>query len=186
VSDRIFPQFIVEAMPSGLKGLIVAALTAAAMSTIASSLNSLAAATTHDLWLPLTAHQPDDPATLRAARTFTLIWAIVLVGGAMLYREQGTPVVVVALSIASFTYGALLGGFFLGILWKRARQKDAIVGMTAGLVVMSVVVFARQFTVWFPGHAAQLAVLSSIAWPWYVLIGTSITLLFGMLSSLIP
>jgi Na+/proline symporter len=173
--DRIFPEFIVSAMPPGLKGLIVAALTAAAMSTIASSLNSLAAATTHDLWLPFTTHQPDDPATLRAARRFTLIWAVILIGGAMLYREQGTPVVVVALSIASFTYGALLGGFFLGMLWKRAKERDAIAGMSVGLAAMSVVVFAKQL---------HFVFLSSIAWPWYVLIGTSITMLTGVASSL--
>jgi len=173
-------------MPHGLRGLIVAALTAAAMGTISSSLNSLAAATTHDLWLPISKHRAEDPETLKAARKFTLMWAVVLIGGALLYKEQGTPVVVIALAIASFTYGPLLGGFFLGIFWKQARQRDAIAGMSIAIVAMSLVVFAKQLIAWFPNFPVPLKGASTIAWPWYVLIGTSITLLFGILSSFIP
>ena len=70
---------------------------------------------------------PDDPRTLRVARWFALAWGVVLTGGALLFpTNTKTPVVVVALSIASFTYGGLLGGFFLAIFWRRARQSDAI------------------------------------------------------------
>jgi SSS family solute:Na+ symporter len=184
--DRIFPEFIITMMPPGLTGLVVAALLAAAMSTISSSLNALAAATTHDLWLPLTGRSADAPEVLPAARRFTLLWAIVLVGGALLYRVEGTPVVVIALSVASFTYGALLGSFFLAILWRRAQQRDAIGGMVVGLVAMSLVVFARPLGTWVPALAGPLAPLVGIAWPWYVLIGTTITLLSGVLLSLIP
>ncbi len=184
--DRIFPEFIVSMLPPGLTGLVVAALLAAAMSTISSSLNALAASTTHDLWLPLRRQRPDDASLLTAARRFTLAWAVVLVGGALLYRVEGTPVVVIALSVASFTYGALLGGFSLALLWPRARQRDAIGGMTIGLLAMAVVVFARPLSGWFPALAAPLAPLTGIAWPWFVLIGTTITLLSGMLLSLLP
>ena len=88
--------------------------------------------------------QRDDAATLRFGKLSALAWGVVLTGGALLYKEQGTPVVVVALSIASFTYGALLGGFFLGILWRRAIQRDAILGMSVAIVVMSFIVFAKQ------------------------------------------
>jgi Na+/proline symporter len=108
----------------------------------------------------------------------------VLTGGALLYREQGTPVVVVALSIASFTYGALLGGFFLGILWRRAMQRDAITGMAVAIVVMSFIVFAKQLLPVFPSMSGTLTTLGRIAWPWYVLIGTTITMIVGILSSL--
>ena len=57
----------------------------------------------------------------RAGKVFTLVWGAVLVGGALLFRSQDTPVVELGLAIASFTYGGLLGGFFLGILNRRAR-----------------------------------------------------------------
>ena len=181
--DEIFPKFIVEVMPPGLTGLVIAAILAAAMSTVSGSLNSLAAATTHDIYLPLTGRRADDPGLLRTGKLFTLGWAVVLIGGAMLYRAQGTPVVTIALSIASFTYGGLLGGFFLGMLWRRANQRDAILGMGVGILAMTFVVFARPFSNWFPALDGLLEPLTHIAWPWYVLIGTSITMATGILSS---
>ena len=185
VPDAIFPTFIVDQMPHGLIGLLLAAVLAATMSTHSGAINSLAAASTHDIYLPLTGHKPDDPQTLRVGRIFALIWGIVLTGGALLFPENSkTPVVVVALSIASFTYGGLLGGFFLAIFWKRAIQRDAILGMSVGIAAMTVIVFAKQFIAAFPSLRPTLGYVSTIAWPWYVLIGTSITLLVGILSSL--
>jgi SSS family solute:Na+ symporter len=181
--DEIFPRFIVEAMPPGLTGLVIAAILAAAMSTVSGALNSLSAATTHDIYLPLTGRRADDPGILRIGKIFTLVWAVILVGGALLYRAQGTPVVVVALSVASFTYGGLLGGFFLGMLWRRAVQRDAILGMAVGIAAMTLVVFARSLSTAYPSVADTLVPLGRIAWPWYVLIGTSITMLVGVLSS---
>jgi SSS family solute:Na+ symporter len=167
--DAIFPTFILEHMPHGLLGLIVAAIVAATMSTHSGAINSLAAATTMDIWAPLTKRPVTDAATYRAGRLFALMWGIVLTGGALLYPESRTPVVVVALSIASFTYGALLGAFFLGIYNAAARQRDAILAMSVGIVTMAVVVFSPSI---------------KIAWPWYVLIGTTITFLTGSLSAL--
>jgi SSS family transporter len=182
--DEIFPRFIVEVMPPGLTGLVIAAILAAAMSTVSGSLNSLAAATTHDLYLPLTGRSADDPRLMRTGKLFTLGWAVVLIGGALLYRQQGTPVVTIALSIASFTYGGLLGGFFLAMLWRRANQRDAILGMSVGILAMTFVVFAAPLSRWIPALAGPLEPLTRIAWPWYVLIGTTITMLTGILSSL--
>src|SRR5205814_334987 len=143
----------------------------ATMSTHSGAINSLAAATTHDIYLPLSKRKADDAATLRFGKLSALAWGAVLTAGALLYKQQGTPVVVIALAIASFTYGALLGGFFLGWLWRRAIQRDAIVGMSIGLVVMSIVVFAKQLISIFPGIAGLLTTLSHISFPWYVLIG---------------
>jgi SSS family solute:Na+ symporter len=181
--DAIFPRFIVEEMPPALTGLVIAAILAAAMSTVSGALNSLAAATLHDLYLPLSKRRADDPGLLRVSKLFTLVWAAILIGGAMLYRNEGTPVVTIALSIASFTYGGLLGAFFLGILVRRAIQRDAMTGMAVGIGTMSIVVFAKALSGWFPELAPTLAPLARIAWPWYVLIGTSITFVTGLLSS---
>jgi len=185
VPDAIFPTFIVDQMPHGLVGLLLAAILAATMSTHSGAINSLAAAATHDIYLPLTGRAPDDPRTLRIGRFFALFWGIVLTGGALLFPQNPkTSVVVVALSIASFTYGGLLGGFFLAIFWRRARQRDAILGMSVGIAVMSVIVFAKQIGAAIPDWADTLAPLATIAYPWFVLIGTVITLLVGILSSL--
>ena len=183
-TDEIFPKFIIEVMPPGLTGLVVAAILAAAMSTVSGSLNSLSAATTHDIYLPLTGRRADDPGLLRIGKRFTLMWAVVLIGGALLYSDQTAPVVEVALAVASFTYGGLLGGFFLGMLWRRATQRDAITGMAVGIVTMVFVVFARRLSAAFPALADVLAPFGRIAFPWYVLIGTTLTLAVGVLSSL--
>jgi SSS family transporter len=189
--DAIFPTFIIEKMPHGLVGLLLAAILAATMSTHSGAINSLAAAATHDIYLPLTGRAADDPGTLRVGKLFALMWGIVLTGGALLFpRNQQTPVVVVALSIASFTYGGLLGGFFLGIFWKRARQVDAIIGMSTGIAVMGLIVFAKPLakTLHFLAPLSSCGVnhdANCIAWPWYVLIGTTITLLVGVLASLV-
>jgi Na+/proline symporter len=184
-SDQIFPTFIIEVMPPGVTGLVVAAILAAAMSTVSGSINSLSAATTHDIYIPLHKSPPDEATTFRMGRRFTLFWAFVLIGGALLYRNQGTPVVVVALSIASFTYGGLLGGFFLGMLWSRARQRHAILGMSTGILVMAFVVFAGRIIAAVPALEGVLSPFTRIAWPWYVLIGTSITMLVGVTASLV-
>lgn len=187
--DSIFPTFIIEQMPHGLVGLLLAAILAATMSTHSGAINSLAASSTHDIYLPLTGRSAEDPRTLKVGKLFALLWGIVLTGGALLFpRNPQTPVVVIALSIASFTYGGLLGGFFLGLFWRRARQRDAIAGMSVGIAAMALIVFAKQLA----PTLGFLKALSScgpdgnapcIAWPWYVLIGTSITLLVGVVSS---
>src|SRR5205085_244197 len=151
IPDSIFPTFIIEQMPHGMVGLLLAAILAATMSTHSGAINSLAAAATHDIYLPLTGRSADDPRTLRVAKIFALLWGVVLTGGALLFpQNQQTPVVVIALSIASFTYGGLLGGFFLGILWRRARQSDAIIGMSVGILAMAFIVFAKQIAAAVP------------------------------------
>ena len=183
-TDSIFPRFIIEEMPAGLVGLLLAAIIAATMSTHSGAINSLAAAATHDIYMPLTKRTAEDPLTFRAGRRFALFWGVVLTGGALLFKEQGTPVVVVALGIASFTYGGLLGVFFLGNFWPRARQRDAILGLSIGILTMSFVVFAGRFIAAFPGLESTLGPFARIAWPWYVLIGTSITMIVGIISSL--
>jgi SSS family transporter len=184
-TDQIFPTFILEHMPPGLVGLIVAAIVAATMSTHSGAINSLAGATTHDIYLPLTRRSADDAQTLRMGRLFALGWGVVLTLGALLFpQDTKTPVVVVALGIASFTYGGLLGGFFLGIFWRRAIERDAILGMSVAIATMAFIVFAKPIAAASPALAPALAPFGAIAWPWYVLIGTIITLVVGILSSL--
>jgi SSS family solute:Na+ symporter len=182
-ADQIFPTFIIERMPHGLIGLIVAAIIAATMSTHSGAINALAASSTYDIYLPFTGRSAEDPRTLRVSKLFALAWGIALTAGALMFKEQGTPVVVIALSIASFTQGGLLGGFFLGLFWSRAIQRDAILGMSVGISCMAFIVFAKQIVAAYPSMEPTLHGVASIAWPWYVLIGLSITFVTGALSS---
>lgn len=175
--DEVFPRFIVERFPPGLAGIVVAAILAAAMSTVSSSLNSLSSATTMDIYAPLSGREEDAEHLLRMGRRFTLAWALVLVGGAVLFQfaQQGTPVVVVALEVASFTYGGLLGGFLLAVLFPRTRQPDAILGMGAAILFMAAVWGLQRFG-FVPTAVNAL---------WFSLVGVLITLGVGNASRVI-
>ena len=170
--DEIFPRFIIERMPPGLAGLLLAAIMAAMMSTVSSSLNSLASAATFDIYAPLTG-RTDSRHLLRVGRGFTLLWAAVLLGGAMVFQQalEGTPVVVVALQIASFTYGGLLGGFLLALLIKRADQTDAILAISVAVLAMAALWLLQRTnaipplvnTLWFAALGSALAVVVGFA-----------------------
>lgn len=172
--DEIFPLFIVEGLPPGLSGLIVAGILAAMMSTVSSSLNSLASATTHDIYAPLTGNR-DEEHLMRMGKRFTLLWAAILIGGALLFQlvQQGTPIVVIALQIASFTYGGLLGGFLLAVLSKRAGERDAILGISVAIALLFLLWAAQQFEL-IPRLVDPL---------WFSLLGSIIVLIVGGISA---
>lgn len=169
-SDTIFPTFVVNQLPPGLAGLVVAGLLAAAMSTISSSLNSLASATTHDFYAPLSGAPPER--LLHVGRWATVGWAVLLGAGALAFRSD-QPVVELALSIASITYGSLLGTYILAGTSRTLQQRDAILALTVSVVAMVVIVLLK------PGPFVNLA------WPWYVPLGTLITLSVGMTSAFV-
>ncbi|HVH08305.1 MAG TPA: sodium:solute symporter [Gemmatimonadales bacterium] len=175
-SDAIYPTFVITHLPAGLAGLVVAGILAAAMSSHASAVNSLASASTLDFYSPMTGRH-DSTHLLRVGRWLTLLWTAVLVGGAMAFRDQNTPVVQLALSITSLTYGSLLGTYLLGGWWARARERDVIVAMCAGVLFMTPIVLGAVIPhfPWVPG----------LAWPWYVPLGTALTVLVGILVSFV-
>jgi peptidoglycan/LPS O-acetylase OafA/YrhL len=107
---------------------------------------------------------------LTVGRWATVGWAVVLAGGALSFRSTDQPVVELALSIASITYGALLGTYVLAGT-TTVRQRDAITAIVVSATTMVVIVLGK------PGPLAELA------WPWYVPLGTIITLVVGWLSS---
>ena len=182
-SDEVFPRFIVSHLAGGPAGLAVAGLLAAAMSTHASAMNSLASATTNDFYAPLAGRAGDDAHLLRVGRLFTLLWGAILVIGALLFRQREAPVVVVALSIASLTYGPLLGAFVLA-RFQRVREGDVVLALVAASAAMAVVVFAGPLAAWL-GRPAMLVGMSRLAWPWYVPLGTALTVGIGLGSSFI-
>src|SRR5256885_4430555 len=176
--DAIYPTFITTQLPAGLAGLVVAGILAAAMSSHASAVNSLASASTHDFYEPLTGRQ-DPGQLLRLGRWLTLVWTTILVAGAITFRDQNTPVVQLALSIASLTYGALLGTYILGGAWPRARPRDVIIALIVSILIMSPIVL------WAVIPHFPLRWIPRLAWPWYVPLGTGITVAVGVLSSFV-
>src|SRR5690606_27182814 len=174
--DDLFASYIINELPAGLSGILIAGILAAAMSTISSSLNSLSTSTIADLYERFTKKKIPDTVLLKQAKLGTLVWAVVFVVFASMFTSSDTPVVELGLSIASYTYGALLGAFFLGMLVKKARQLDALIAFVCTIAVSAVFVLGVEFTV--DGEALPLA------FPWYVPIGVVVTLVVGGLLSL--
>ena len=166
--DAIFPKFIVEVMPTGISGLIVAALFAAAMSSLAGSLSSLSSSTVLDIYVPVFGRNKSQAQLLTISRYITFIWAVILMATAIVFINLKGTVVETALGIASYTYGGLLGIFLLGLFYKKASQKDAIIGFVAALVTMTI-----------------LIQLVKLAWPLYTLTGSLTTIAVGTGSSIL-
>ena len=160
--DRVFPDFITRHMPTGLSGLVVAAIFAAAMS---SSLNSIAATAVNDLYKPFRANKPDKH-YLKVSHILTLVWGVVQIGVAMLVRHRNRSALDQALSIASLINGPVLGVFLVGTFLRRVSEPPALIGMMTSMAVMLYVFLATK-----------------IAWTWYVFIGSAITLIVAGLAS---
>ncbi|MEM8558705.1 MAG: sodium:solute symporter, partial [Bacteroidota bacterium] len=182
--DEVFPKFIVEEMPPGLAGLLLAGIVAAAMSTLSSSLNALASATVFDVL----GRADDDPSAVRLSRFATLGWGIVFIGFATLFESRDNPVVELGLGIASYTYGGLLGAFLLALLSRRARQADAVLAFLVTVAVMTWVIFAVWYSPeagWLidvrptPERRAELG-LVGLAWPLYTVVGASLCVGLGL------
>jgi solute:Na+ symporter, SSS family len=184
-ADQIFPRFIIEHLPPGLSGLVIAGILAAAMSTISSSINALASSMTHDLYVGWTGRR-DPTHLLRVGRFFSMLWGLGLIGGALFFpfsaSGNDTPIVVLALSIASITYGALLGTYILAAWWPRASGRDIVGSVGCTVVIMLVIVFARQLS----SAVSWLVPAGRLAWPWYVPLGTSLAVGIGIGLSYLP
>jgi Na+/proline symporter len=175
--DRIFPQFIVAQLPHGISGLVIAAIFAAAMSNLSGSLNSLASTTVLDFYKPLIDPNASDESLLRLSRWLTAIWGVVLIILAFLAAQGISSVLIAGLTIASLVYGPMLGAFLLGVLTKRANQVGVITGMLASIVVMLTLKTADLLGYNLPFH--------DLAWTWFVLVGTAICLVVGLVVSML-
>jgi solute:Na+ symporter, SSS family len=163
-SDRIFPHFIVTHLPPGVVGLVIAAVFAAAMSTLASSLNSSSATAVADFYMPM--RKASDEHYLRVSRWLTAFWGAVQISVALIAIQFSTRVVDEVLGIASFTNGIILGVFLLGTFAPGVRQRAAFAGIVVGAAVMLAV-----------------RVFGLTSWQWYVLVGSVVTYVTGVVAS---
>jgi SSS family transporter len=179
-ADEIFTRFVLERLPVGLVGLVIAGILAAAMS---SSISALASSVTHDLYAGWTGRT--DPTHLfRVGRTFSAGWGIGLILVALAFHytaaERETPVVVLALSIASVTYGVLLGAYILAGA-ARVQGTDVATAAVVTMPCMLVVLFAGTLARYMA--PAWLGPLMRLAWPWYVPLGTLVMVGAGLTSA---
>jgi SSS family solute:Na+ symporter len=128
-ADSLVPVFLTGYLPPGLRGLLLAAILAAAMSSIDSTLNSLAAVTLEDVLGRAPAQQG-----VWLARGTTLCWGLFAVGSGMAFAGAGTGVIELVNLIGSVFYGPVLAVFVLGALAPAVGGRGALIGLAAGLV----------------------------------------------------
>jgi SSS family transporter len=178
----IFPIFMLTAVPPVFKGFLIVGILSAAMSSVSSALSALASVSTMDFAKALLSGptrgadsledrigskgriphgERAEAFYLRLSKHATLFWALMLVGVAYLSRETRS-VLNLAFDLSGLTSGALLGGLLLAVVWKRGRAGPVVIGMLASLAVMTLI---------------SLRFKPLVAWPWYTLIGTSVTVL---------
>jgi Na+/proline symporter len=180
-NDRIFGQFILDRMPVGLTGVVVAAVLASAMSSLSSSLNASANAAVTDFYRPLLPSRSEGH-YLWVSRWMTVVVGAGKIAVALLAVTLGIlSVVNSALSVAGFTTGVLLGLFALGSLPRPVSSRAAVAGLVAGFLVVLTVWGVPRLAVLWPGWS-----LPALAWPWFAPIGTLTTVAVGLFVDRFP
>jgi Na+/proline symporter len=179
-NDFIFPIFMMTEVPHLLRGFLIVAILSAAMSSISSALTALSSVSTMDFVKRLLPSRSDE-FFLRFSRNSTVFWAAALVGVAWLTRQ--VPFVLnAAFSLRGLTSGALLGSLMAALFWRRLGARAVICGMVASILVMNAIYWPPKLDFskdWWNAHIG-----TEVFWPWFTLIGTSMTLGVAWLTSL--
>ncbi len=161
--DKVFPDFITQKMPTGLSGLVVAAIFAAALS---SSLNSIAATAVNDIYKRF-AGDNSEKHLMKIAGRLTVIVGVVQIAIAIALKDANSSALGMALAVASLINGPILGVFLVGAFLKNAKEKHALIGMAASISLMLYILLGTK-----------------IAWPWYALIGSLTTVSVAWIATL--
>ena len=141
-SDGILPFFIMQQLPVGVAGLIIAAVFAASQSSISSSLNSIATAWTKDVDSRLLRPEATDKDYLNAAKWVVVVVGLLGIGGASLVAVANIEnAFKTFMSIIGLASGSLGGLFALGIFTKRGNEKGAMVGAVVGIATVAIIKF---------------------------------------------
>jgi SSS family transporter len=188
VNSDVFGSFILNVMPIGIRGLVLAGVFATAMGSLSAALNALATSATNDWYIPYVAPKAHESHHVAAARVFTAIFAIlmILIASAFAYAKVKDPnvrIIPVVLGIAGFILGPMLGVFLLGMLTRR-RGSDFgnMIAITIGLVTTIVlgeldVTLAQLLGI---GNAyARPTWVPKVAFTWFATIGALVVLVVG-------
>ncbi len=157
--DREFAFFIVHYLPAGLKGLLIAGVLSAAMSTHSSAINSLASSTVNDIL--------GGNSSLGKSRLISLFWAVLLIIIALMFDAGSNAIVMVGLEIASFTYGGLLGLFLL----SKSKRNFHWISLATGLIASMAIVFVLKHF--------------GLAWTWYILVSVTLNIIVAFMTDII-
>jgi Na+/proline symporter len=183
-STRVFPYFVIDVMPGGLRGLVVAGVLATTMGSLGTALNSLATSYCRDFHFRWFRTPADETARVRIIKIATVGFTLLLiaVGLATAFVKAHNPslsIIGIILGSFGYTYGSLLGVFMVA-LFTKSRGSDAgnVTAMAAGFVAVAVLSnlpndFARMF---LSGNLYETpSWMPVIAFPWRILFGTLVT-----------
>lgn len=178
--DKLFPYFIMSTLPTGVRGIMIAAILAAAMSTISSSLNSSAALTLSDIFQRLIHPNPTEKQSMLILYGSTLIWGAAGTGLAIAMIDVKSAMDA-WWAMSGVISGGMLGLFLLGFFSKRAGSRSAIVGVVVGVVIIGWLTFSPDvpsLPAWFrnPLDGLLTIVLGTIA---IVVTGILFATIFG-------
>ena len=166
-ADEVFPYFIANLAPHGLRGLLVAGILAAAMSSLDSAMAALSSSAVKDIFCNVFTQIKSEKAQLRLARLVMCVFAVLLVIIAWNMRDGGR-FLWLAFKVTSITYGALLGVFLVGLLSKRGADRVNIYAMVSGSLLCSCLLYLSE------------SGMIALAWTWLILIGTVWTFGWGI------
>jgi Na+/proline symporter len=185
----VFASYILNVMPAGVRGLVLAGVFATAMGSLSAALNALATSATNDWYIPYVAPRTSSPAHyVAAARVFTVVFAVLMIAiaGAFAHAKVTDPnvrIIPVVLGIAGFILGPMLGVFLIG-MFTRTRGSDTgnIIAITLGLAA----------TIWLGGlHVDLLNLIGlgkyaikppiTVAFTWFTLVGAVVVFTVGVL-----
>ena len=166
-SNLIVLDFVSTIGFPGLMGIVTAAIVAAAMSSLDSSLNSMATVTTLDFYEKFFVKGRSPEHYLVASRWFTLFWAVLMVIPAIMFTKSAGSVIEILSKLGSFLVGSKLAMFGLGFFSKHTNEKGLLVGVVAGFLALIYVEY------WM-----------DVAWPWYAALGGVVSVSVAWLSSI--
>jgi SSS family solute:Na+ symporter len=180
MADRVFPYFIVTHLPAGVTGLLIAAIFAAAMSTIATSLNSSAAIVLTDFYKRYFRRQSGERESMFVLYSVSLGWGILgmLVALALINVKSALDAWWILSSIFS---GGMLGLFLLGYFLRKATRLSAALGMISGILVITWMSLSESS--FWNNHPALLAYRSPFHNFLVVVLGTMVIFFVGLLVS---
>jgi len=190
----VFGSYILHVMPVGIRGLVLAGVFATAMGSLSAALNALATSATNDWWLPYFGKKSNEVAHVRAARVFTVIFAIlmIIIAGFFAYAKVKNPdvrIIPVVLGIAGFILGPMLGVFLIGMFTRsRGSDRGNIIAVTCGLIATIVlgelhISAANMIGPWFGIGTVWVRPewLPRVSFTWFAMVGATVVFLVGIL-----
>jgi Na+/proline symporter len=163
----VLATFVVQELPPGIVGFIVAAIVAAALSP---SVNAMAATTVNDFYKRYWRPAADERTLMRVSRRATIFWGLVQLAIALGAQWMNQSVLSAGLAVLSLAAGPVLGAFLVGVLAPRVGTGAMLGGMIAGIAALS--------WVWWT---------AATAWTWYAFLGAAVTSAAALaLSLLLP